>query len=139
MLWLEFCAGIICCVFTGSGGWVHPDFVRQMDSIVKDIRDTEKDFPIQVVAALDDVCMACPNRGESVCQAAPGSNEHVLSMDEKAIRHLGLNPGETYQKSELVALTANKVDPSDLDYICKGCSWLSYGVCKEGIQDLKKT
>ena len=24
MLWLEFCAGIICCVFTGSGDGVQP-------------------------------------------------------------------------------------------------------------------
>lgn len=128
----------LLCVHGFRGMGYSPDFVQQMDRIVKDIRDTEKDFPIQVVAGLDDACMTCPNRGESVCQAAPGSNEHVLSMDEKAIRHLGLNHGETYQKSELVALTADKVDPSDLDYICKGCSWLSYGVCKEGIEDLKK-
>ncbi|MDZ5473497.1 DUF1284 domain-containing protein [Bacillus sp. 31A1R] len=114
-----------------------PDFVKRMEEIVKDIRNDNKDYPIKVVAAFDTACMACPHRGKTRCEASEGSNEHVLSMDEKVINHLGLEKEQTYSKSVLVSLTAAKVNPDDLDYLCKDCSWLAYGVCKEGIQNLK--
>ncbi|MFC3885973.1 hypothetical protein ACFOU2_21845 [Bacillus songklensis] len=35
-------------------------------------------------------------------------------------------------------MVARYVNPDDLDYLCEGCSWLSYGVCKEGIASLKE-
>ncbi|MEH7548640.1 MULTISPECIES: DUF1284 domain-containing protein [Bacillaceae] len=115
-----------------------PDFVKKMSEIVEQIRDERSDFPIQVVAALDDTCCTCPHKGKNTCEAGIGSNEHVLTMDLNVIRQLGLIEGAIYNKSFLVQLTAEKVEPDDLDYICKGCSWLSYGVCKEGIADLRE-
>ncbi|WP_374110697.1 DUF1284 domain-containing protein [Neobacillus cucumis] len=115
-----------------------PDFVKKMSEIVEQIRDDRLDFPIQVVAALDDTCCTCPHKGKMTCEASAGSNEHVLTMDFNVIRQLGLIEGAVYNKSLLVQLTAEKVEPDDLDYICKGCSWLSYGVCKEGIADLRE-
>ncbi|HAQ08528.1 MAG TPA: DUF1284 domain-containing protein [Bacillus bacterium] len=115
-----------------------PEFVKEMESIVKDIRDPKQDFQIRVVAAFDDACMACPHRGFEICEASEGSNEHVLSMDGKVIRHLGLVPGNSYSKSTLLKITAEKVEPHHLDFLCHGCSWLSFGVCKEGIAELGK-
>jgi uncharacterized protein len=61
----------------------------------------------------------------------------VISMDQKVIRHLGIEENEIYLKSELVRLTAQKVRPDDLDYLCANCSWLPYGVCKEGIANVQ--
>lgn len=128
----------LLCVHGFRGIGYSPEFIIKMEKIVKDIRDTSKDSDIKVVAAFDDVCTACPNKGETECQAGEGSNEHVLSMDEKVIRHLGLEAGKSYKKSALLALTAATVSPHDLDYLCASCSWLSYGVCKEGIAELQK-
>ena len=107
-------------------------FVEKMTDIVVDIRDEQNDFSIKVVADLDDACSACPNKEQIICEASEDSNEHVLSMDNKVIQFLGLTPGTTYEKSQLVQLTAEKIKPNDLDDLCKGCSWLSYGVCKDG-------
>jgi hypothetical protein len=59
-------------------------------------------------------------------------------MDERVLAHLGLEKEKSYLKSMLVALTAARVTPDDLDHLCKGCSWLPYGVCKEGIEELRK-
>lgn len=128
----------LLCVHGFRGMGYSPEFVRKMESIVKDIRDPAQDFYIKVAAAFDDACMSCPHRGIEICEASEGSNVHVLSMDGKIIRHLGLEPGKKYLKSHLVKLTAEKVQPDDLDYLCRGCSWLPYGVCKEGIADLRK-
>lgn len=128
----------LLCVHGFRGMGYSPDFIKNMDQLVTNIRDEKKDFMIKVVAAFDDACVACPHKGMTECEANEGSNQHVLSMDGKVIAHLGLEPERAYRKSDLVALTAGKVQPADLDYLCAGCSWLSYGVCKQGIQELKK-
>jgi hypothetical protein len=127
----------LLCVhgFTGMG--YSPEFVKTMEGIVADIRDPEQDFFIKVVVAFDDACMACPHMGRELCEASEGSNEHVLSMDMRIIYHLGLIPGESYLKSELLKITTAKVEPEHLEFLCKDCSWLPYGVCKEGIAKLK--
>ncbi len=127
----------LLCVHGFRGMGYSPDFIKKMGTIVEDVRDQTKDFKVKVVAAFDDACMACPHRGKTECEANEGSNEHVLSMDHKVINHLGLEAGRSYKKSALLELTATKVKPENLDFLCKNCSWLSYGVCKEGIMDLQ--
>ncbi|QED48592.1 DUF1284 domain-containing protein [Cytobacillus dafuensis] len=127
----------LLCIHGFRGMGYSTKFVEKMYEIVNDVRDGQKDFSIKVVATFDDACFTCPHQGKTECEANEGSNEHVLSMDEKTIRHLGLEKNKSYQKSFLVSLTAQKVVMEDLDYLCKGCSWLSYGVCKEGIVELK--
>jgi uncharacterized protein len=115
------------------------DFVENMTKIAKDFRNHETDFSVKIISGLDDACTACPNRGVRLCEANAGSNKHVVVMDQKVIKHLNLVPWKNYSKSQLLKLIAKKIEPSDLDYLCKGCSWLQYGFCKEGIVDLKRT
>jgi uncharacterized protein len=128
----------LLCIHGFRGMGYSPEFVKKMSRIVEQMRDDRIDFSIKVVAALDDTCGACPHKGKTTCEANEGSNEHVLTMDMNVIHQLGLIEGAIYPKSFLVQLTAEKVKPNDLDYLCKGCSWLSYGVCKEGISALQE-
>lgn len=127
----------LLCVHGFQGMGYSPEFVVKMGSIVEDIRNDEKDFPIRVVATLDDACTACPHNGGTICIASAGSDEHVKTMDEKVIEHLKLEKDKLYRKSKLIDWTAKMVKPDDLDYLCKDCSWLPYGVCKAGIEKLK--
>ncbi|GGJ76547.1 hypothetical protein GGR02_002866 [Anoxybacillus voinovskiensis] len=128
----------LLCVHGFRGMGYSPSFVEKMKEIVRDIREEEKETLIQVVVALDEACFSCPHHGESTCQADTTSNDHVVSMDKKVLTHLGLEENAVYLKSELLRLTAKKVRPDDLDYLCANCSWLSYGVCKEGIAHLRQ-
>jgi hypothetical protein len=128
----------LLCVHGFQGMGYSPEFVRKMAEIVDKIRDPEQDFPIQVVRGFDDTCMVCPNKGAEKCEANGDSEEHVQGLDRNVITHLGLQANEIYWKSALVELTRERVEPADLDQLCAGCSWLSYGVCKEGIAKLKK-
>ena len=128
----------LLCVHGFRGMGYSPKFVERMWEIVEQIRNDEADFAIRVVAALDDSCSACPHNGGTVCLASQNANEHVLSMDHKVLHKLGLRDGNTYTKSERVRLVATLVEPDDLDQLCEGCSWLRYGVCKEGITELRK-
>ncbi|MGX1901846.1 DUF1284 domain-containing protein [Thermolongibacillus altinsuensis] len=127
----------LLCVHGFRGMGYSEAFVAKMKEIVADIRDARKDFPIRVIAALDDACFACPHHGKETCEADEESNDHVLSMDRRVLQHLGLKENGIYMKSELIERTAKSVQPQDLDILCQGCSWLSYGVCKEGIAKLK--
>lgn len=128
----------LLCVHGFQGMGYSEEFVVKMEEIVTDFRDQEKDFLVHVVASFDEACAACPHRGIERCEANATSHEHVLSMDKKMIEHLGIIENKAYRKSELVALTKEKVTADDLDELCAGCSWLSYGVCKEGITQLRK-
>lgn len=128
----------LLCVHGFQGMGYSPEFVETMADIVDDIRNDELDFPIHVVNGLDDACGSCPNKGHGFCNASPDSDTHVKSLDQRAIFQLGLAPNHTYQKSDLLQRTVDRVHPDDLDKICAGCSWLSYGVCKTGIQALKE-
>lgn len=127
----------LLCVHGFRGMGYSPAFVAKMAEVVEKVRDSRSDFSVQVVQGFDVACMACPNKGMEKCEASVGSEEHVQFMDAQVINKLGLKAGETYLKSYLVQATKEKVEPSDLDDLCAGCSWLAYGVCKEGIAALK--
>ncbi|MBO8177886.1 MAG: DUF1284 domain-containing protein [Bacillus sp. (in: Bacteria)] len=128
----------LLCVHGFQGMGYSPAFVEKMSEIVQDIRNDRLDFPIRVIEGLDEACRACPHHGIGRCEASEQSDAHVRFLDRNVIEHLGLEKGKEYPKSLLIALTATKVRPEDLDSLCKGCSWLSYGICKQGIQKLRE-
>lgn len=128
----------LLCVHGFQGMGYSPDFIEKMGDIVKDIRDETRNFSIKVVVDLDEACGACPHNGGSHCMASDKADTHVKSMDRRVLEHLGLAANHSYEKNHLVERTAQLVEPSDLDYLCKDCSWLSYGVCKDGIKKLKE-
>ncbi|MFT8320756.1 MAG: DUF1284 domain-containing protein [Bacillus sp. (in: firmicutes)] len=127
----------LLCVHGFQGMGYSPDFVQKMTEVVTDVQNDELDFPIKVVTGLDETCLFCPHSREGICNA-PKANEFVLGLDQKVLTHLQIEKDQTYQKEELVSLVTEKVNPDDLDFLCEGCSWLSYGVCKEGIRKLQK-
>ncbi|NNU90196.1 DUF1284 domain-containing protein [Anoxybacillus sp. CHMUD] len=127
----------LLCVHGFQGMGYSESFVEKMTEIVAFMRDDSTDGPIRVIAALDEACYACPHHGVDRCEADENSNEHVLAMDRRVLNHLQLEERGVYMKSELIERTKRTVEPDDLDVLCAGCSWLSYGVCKEGIRKLK--
>ncbi|WP_445491389.1 DUF1284 domain-containing protein [Niallia sp. 03133] len=127
----------LLCVHGFQGMGYSPGFVKKMQEVVTAIRDENIDFPIKVVEGLDETCFYCPHSREGICNA-PKANDFVLDLDRKVMKHLGIEKDQIYQKNELVSLVAKMVSPDDLDFLCQGCSWLSYGICKKGISDLRK-
>ncbi|AMA73620.1 MULTISPECIES: DUF1284 domain-containing protein [Aneurinibacillus] len=128
----------LLCVHGFQGMGYSPSFIKTMREMVECIRDPECDIRLEVTIGFDEVCGACPHKGQTKCEAGEDSDLHVRRMDAKVIRHLHIEPERTYSKKWLVQRTAQMVKPDDLDFLCLGCSWLSYGVCKEGIRRLKE-
>jgi len=127
----------LLCVHGFQGMGYSPEFVKKMAEIVAFIRDEQIDFPIKVVNELDETCLVCPHSRAGICNA-PKANEFVQNLDSKVLTHLQIEKNQLYYKEELVSLVAEKVKPDDLDFLCEGCSWLFYGVCKEGIKALRE-
>lgn len=128
----------LLCVHGFQGEGYSPDFIEKMTEVVAFIRDVEQDGLIQVKGENDHVCKACPHLGEKGCRSAYNAEEKIQKMDRRVFHHLGIQTGEIYGKNELVRLTREKVIPDDLDHLCEGCSWLRFGMCKEGIAQLRK-
>ncbi|WP_047152020.1 DUF1284 domain-containing protein [Aneurinibacillus tyrosinisolvens] len=128
----------LLCVHGFQGMGYSPSFIEKMGEIVGEIRDPESDIWIEVKLGFDEACSACPHQGETECEAGEGSDAHVRGMDTKVIDHLGLEKDAIYRKDWLVNRTAQMVQPDDLDFLCADCSWLSAGVCKEGIHRLNR-
>jgi uncharacterized protein len=128
----------LLCVHGFQGMGYSPRFVERMTEIVKEIRNDEVDFAIQVVEGFDQACAACPNKGDTMCKDQVETDAHVRQLDQNVMRKLGISHGDVWSKDELVIHTAKTVEPDDLDELCANCSWLSYGVCKAGIAKLKK-
>jgi hypothetical protein len=127
----------LLCVHGFQGMGYSPSFVEKMSEIVEQIRDPESDIWLEITIGFDEVCNACPHQGETRCEADEASDMHVKQMDARVIHHLELETDATYRKRWLVRRTANMVEPDDLEELCAGCSWLPYGVCKEGIRKLR--
>ncbi|WP_096201698.1 DUF1284 domain-containing protein [Bacillus sp. FJAT-45350] len=129
----------LLCIHGFQGMGYSPEFIRKMGQIVSDVKDREKNFDIRVVASLDEACMTCPHHGVNKCESSIGADERIVAMDDRVLSHIGIKPNESYDKQSLIQLTAERVNPNDLDVLCRDCSWLSYGVCKSGISELQKS
>ncbi len=129
----------LLCIHGFQGMGYSDSFVEIMKEITYEIRDNPKNtkLHIQVLDQVDQVCRGCPHLEKNRCLASEDSNQHVTDMDLRVITHLNIEAGKIYSKQELLTRTQQFVEPYDLDYLCAGCSWLEYGVCKKGIQNLK--
>lgn len=125
----------LLCIHGFQGMGYSPEFVVNMGAIVREMKEKEGSFPVQVVAAGDHICNHCPNRQGEICATA---EDQVREMDRRVLVHLGLRERNIYDRDELLRLTAERVEADDLQRLCADCSWLSYGVCEEGIRSLKE-
>ncbi|MBE3563088.1 MAG: DUF1284 domain-containing protein [Hydrogenibacillus schlegelii] len=126
----------LLCIHGFRGMGYSAEFVATMARIVAAMR-APAPLPVRVVRGLDTACLSCPHHGETTCEASPTSEAHVLGIDDRVLARLDLVPGRVYEKAELIRRTRERVRPEDLDELCAGCSWLSYGVCQEGIARLR--
>ena len=80
-----------------------------------------KDTKIKVVNTPDDLCKACPNLKNGICESTIENNK-IISMDDEVLKKL---PKKDYFKSEDLFEIINKRFKSrdDVKDICLGCKW----------------
>ncbi|TDA26879.1 MAG: DUF1284 domain-containing protein [Archaeoglobi archaeon] len=80
---------------------------------------------VEVVDDIDDVCKACPyNKG--FCNYSSGSEKEVRTLDEFALKKLGLKVGKRIKWDDLRNKIKEIIEEWK-DFACKNCEW--QGAC----------
>jgi len=130
---LELSAHHSLCVHGFRGMGYSEGFVASLAGIVARLRD-EPGVRVRVRVGADAVCRACPSLSLSGCMRY---GESVLRQDARVAEVLGVESGDEMDWHDLRARVRERVAPEDLQHLCGGCPWLPYGVCAEGIAELR--
>ena len=122
------------CALGFQGRGYSDTFTANMADIVQGrLRAAGGDAtPITVVGANDDICAPCPKRRGHLCT----SQEKIATLDARHAHALGLRPGDRLTWGEARARIRANVQPGALAHLCKGCEWLSLGLCETALRTL---
>jgi len=109
-------------------------FVASLSGIVARLRD-EPGVRGRVRVGSDAVCRACPSLSVGGCMRY---GQSVVRQDARVAEVLGVTSGDEMPWDDLRARVRDAVAPDDLADLCGGCPWLEYGVCAEGIAELRE-
>jgi uncharacterized protein len=130
---VELSAHHALCVHGFRGMGYSAGFVASLSGIVDRLRD-EPGVRVRVRIGSDAVCRACPSLSVGGCMRY---GQSVVRQDARVAEVLGVSQGEEMPWDELRARVRANVAPDDLRDLCGGCPWLEYGVCAEGIAELR--
>ena len=131
---IELSAHHALCVHGFRGMGYSEGFVASLSGIVARLRD-EPGIRVRVRVGSDAVCRACPSLSAGGCMRY---GQSVVRQDARVAEALGVESGEEMAWDDLRAKVRDRVAPADLAHLCGGCPWLEYGVCAEGIAELRE-
>lgn len=120
----------IFCLLGYRGMGYSQEYVENMTLLYQTLRDNPETW-IQLVNGPDQLCEKYPNSGEYHCQ-----DNTIYNMDAAILEKLRLKIGQILKWREIETNIQKYATPSDIQTVCKNCSWRSYGVCEEGMQDI---
>jgi hypothetical protein len=106
------------------------EYVENMTLLHQTLRENPKS-KIQLVKGPDQLCERYPNSGVYHCQ-----DNNIYERDAAILEELGLKIGQILNWEDIEFLIRRNIVPTDIERVCKSCSWRSYGVCEEGIQEI---
>ena len=109
----------LLCLQGFQGYGYDEDFVENMTKINRERKS--ENTTISLTNTPDDICRACPNLKNNLCQDKI-SNERVVSSDNEILSKL--DPAKEYNSLDLF----NEVEKifnskQSVDKICKNCIW----------------
>ncbi|OLO39140.1 hypothetical protein BTR23_08750 [Alkalihalophilus pseudofirmus] len=129
----------LLCLLGYSGHGYSPSFINKMEHLAPLYRKLDLDFDIYINEHTDEICEHCPAMVQNNCTTFSKVDHEIRELDRRINEKLQVRSGFFYSKKVIFRKIREKVEPDDLDILCKGCKWLSYGVCKEAIRKLKAT
>jgi uncharacterized protein len=118
------------CLLGYRGMGYSKEFSKNMTRLHQTLREEPKTW-IELVKGPDQLCEKYPNPGELHCQA-----DHIYERDAAILEKLGLKIGQILMWEEIELHIQKNAVPADIQIVCETCSWRSYGVCEEGIQEM---
>lgn len=109
----------LLCLQGFQGYGYDKSFVENMTEI-NEIRKSENTL-ISLTNAPDDICKACPNLKDGLCENQL-QNERIKSMDDEVLSKL--NPTKEYNALDLFNKTETIFNSKEsVDKICSECIW----------------
>lgn len=118
------------CLLGYRGMGYSEEYVENMTSLHETLRDNPK-TQILLVNGPDQLCEKFPNSGKYHCQ-----DDTIYERDAVILKKMKLEIGQVLSWEDIVSHVQKYVMPSDIQIVCETCSWRSYGVCEEGIQEI---
>ena len=114
----------LLCILGFQGYGYSEDFVLNMTRI-NELRKTDK-TTIKLINSSDDICSACPNLKNDLCENEM-QNETIVKMDEEVLSEFDIN--KEYNAIDLfnevilneVVLKFNTL--KSVENICNDCKW----------------
>ena len=109
----------LLCILGFQGYGYSEDFVLNMARI-NELRKSDK-TTIKLINRPDDICSACPNLKDYVCENKM-QNENIVKMDNEVLSQFNIN--QEYNAIDLfneVVLKFNTL--KSVENICNDCKW----------------
>ena len=107
--------GMCLAFFIGNG--YSNEFTAHMQEMLELFT---KGAEVQLVMKTDEICSACPNNCEGVCEAA----EKVKRYDNEVLAECGLKEGQKLAFAEFTETVEQKIIAAGKrDQICGDCQW----------------
>ena len=109
----------LLCILGFQGYGYSEDFVLNMVRI-NELRKSDK-TTIKLINRPDDICSACPNLKDDVCENKM-QNENIVKMDNEVLSQFNIN--QEYNAIDLfneVVLKFNTL--KSVENICNDCKW----------------
>ncbi|MCM3570155.1 DUF1284 domain-containing protein [Neobacillus mesonae] len=118
------------CLLGYRGMGYSEEYTKNMTRLHQTLREYPDTF-IQLIEGPDQLCEKYPNSGEYHCE-----ENRIYDKDAAILKKLGLKIGQILTWKDIETHVREFVVPSDIQVECATCSWRSYGVCEEGIQEI---
>ncbi|QQE78982.1 DUF1284 domain-containing protein [Alicyclobacillus sp. SO9] len=92
----------------------------------------EPETEVTLVSGPDSLCAKFPSDKTYHCE-----DNNIYERDANVLSNLNLEPGQKLPWSEIEPRIAKNVVGRDINSLCSTCSWRSYGVCEEGINEIR--
>ncbi|WP_296887235.1 DUF1284 domain-containing protein [uncultured Methanobrevibacter sp.] len=111
----------LLCLQGFQGYGYSKDFVLNMTRINK-LRKTN-DCTITLTNDPDDICSACPNLKNNLCENEK-QNEIIVKMDEEVLSQLNFDI--EYNSIDLFSEVSSKFNSlKSVENVCNGCKWVN--------------
>ena len=109
-----------------------PYFVENYSQVVDTLYKNE-DCSLQVVAADDSICKACPHQSIKGCAV----EEKIQGLDARHSQILNLKPGDILSWKEAQQRLKDNMTLEAFHHACAGCEWKELGVCEAALSKLR--
>ncbi|WP_394231951.1 DUF1284 domain-containing protein [Niallia oryzisoli] len=120
----------IFCLLGYRGMGYSKEYVENMTMLHQTLRENPKTW-IQLIEGPDRLCEKFPNTSEYHCE-----EKGIAERDSAILEKMELKIGQILTWEEIEAKIQKYIVPSDINTVCESCSWRSYGVCEEGVQEI---